>query len=347
MAASNPPYAAQGRTDHPAVLFRQVLAGLASAPIAAGATSPIGGVHSGFGSGMAVSGLASMNVAVGTGLVYIPASTAWNGVYGAYCASSFNVSLAASSSTQWRRDYIVAQMTDPGDATAAWNAVAVTGTFSSSAPGALPAIPSNSIPLAIVNVVPNMTVTSGGGTVQDARIFLPLPGVWPTTSSLRPSLSAQEGTMWFETDTNQLGIIVNGAYQYVSIATAIADTWHDMRPCAAGFNGTNAGSYPPQYRKTPDGQHVELFGSLTLAAVYTGVAVFTNPLPAGYRPNHDVHIVMNLESNGSSNLVTTPGIWIKSTGVIQFQNFPTGLASTFVDLHNISFPLDASGLIQS
>ena len=111
--------------------------------------------------------LAGHGVQVGTGLVYIPNSTAWNGEYAGYNTSTFNVALAASSSTQYRRDYIVAQVTDPGDATANWNVVAVTGTFSSSAPGALPAIPANSIPLAIVNVTPNMTIGDGHQAVRE------------------------------------------------------------------------------------------------------------------------------------------------------------------------------------
>src|SRR6266571_450582 len=129
MAAANPPYACQGRTDHPAQLFRIAHATATGAPFAAGNTSPAGGVDPYLGQGMVVTGLASMNVQIGTGVVNIPHTTAWNGMYTGYNTATFNVALAAASATQWRRDLIVAQVTDPGDNTAAWNAVAVTGTF--------------------------------------------------------------------------------------------------------------------------------------------------------------------------------------------------------------------------
>jgi hypothetical protein len=315
-----------------------MLSGLATSPIAAASTSPGGGVNPFFGNSLAVTGQASMNVQIGTGLVYVPSTTAWNGMYACYCSSAFTVALAAASSTQWRRDYIVAQITDPGDATANWNGAVVTGAFSSSAPGALPTLPANSVPLAIINVVPNMTVTTGGGTVQDP---------WLTTSSARPPLTAPEGTLWFEADTNQLGILVNGAYNYLSVTTQVADTWHDLRPGAAGWNGTVSGEYPPQYRRTPDGQHVEIMGILGIPSPpYTGVNAFTNPLPAGYRPNHQVRCSFSLVGNGTSNMVSTATMNVLTTGHIQFSNLPTGLAGTTLFM-NCVYPLDGSGLIQS
>src|SRR3954469_18418779 len=141
MAANNPPWACQGRTDHPAQLVRMAQAGVATRAGVPGITVALGGVNPYFGNRLVITGLASMNVQADTGLVYIPNSTAWNGLYAGYNTGTFNVSLAASSATQWRQDYIVAQVTDPGDNTANWNVVAVTGTFSSSAPGSLPALP--------------------------------------------------------------------------------------------------------------------------------------------------------------------------------------------------------------
>jgi hypothetical protein len=273
---TNPAFASQGRTDHPAALFRMMLAGLAGGPAAVGVTAPAGGVNPTLGARLAPAGLASLAVQIGTGLVYIPNSTAWNGMYAAYNTASANVSLAAVSTTQWRRDLIIALMTDPGDATAAWTLAAVTGTFSSSAPGALPTQPANSVLLAIINVVPNMTVTSGGGTVNDARQFQPLPGPWTTTSSARPSLSAPEGTMWYETDTNLLGVIVNGTYQYIPYGATTADPWHTITP----VNGWTASSQTPRYRITQDGE-LELNGAVSGAAASAGT-FFT--LPVGWRP---------------------------------------------------------------
>jgi hypothetical protein len=323
MAAVNPPWVAQGRADHPAQLYRMALAGVSGSPFAAGGTTPAGGVDPYFGQAMAITGLASMNVQVGTGLVYIPATTAWNGMYAGYNNASFNVSIAASSSTQYRRDYIVAQMNDPGDNTAAWNVVAVTGTFSSSAPGALPAIPANSIPLAIVVVTPNMTVTNAGGTVVDARVINGLKGVWPTTSSARPSLSCPSGTMWYEADTQSLGVIVAGAYRYINIAgTAVQDPWHNFNPLAAGWDVAVGGCFA-KYRKTFDNE-CQLSASLHAISGGGGAdswtTVTSTPLPAGYRPatNHVFAIGASVPAAARQAMGQ-----LLSTGHIQLNNVST------------------------
>src|ERR1700744_328005 len=228
MAATNPAYVCQGRTDHPASLFRMAQAGLHPSMMAAGSTAPAGGVSPHFGSALAISGLASMNVTVGTGLAYMPNSTAWNGMYAGYNSATFTVAIAAASSSQWRTDLICATMTDPGDNTAAWTVQAVTGTNSSSSPGATPALPSNSVPLALVRVTPNMTVTNGAGTVVDNRSYIGMQGTIITTSSNKPSLSMPNGTTWYETDTGGYGVILQGAYQYIATGTVSTDTWHTV-----------------------------------------------------------------------------------------------------------------------
>lgn len=289
MAAVNPPWACQGRTDHPAALFRMALAGPTGSPFAAGGTSEVGGVDPYLGNAMAITGLASMNVQVGTGLVYIPSSTAWGGTYAGYNTATFNVALAASSSTQWRRDLICAVVTDPGDNTANWNVTATTGTFSSSAPGALPAQPANSVLLAIINVVPNMTVTNGGGTVQDARVFNGLKGIVRTTSGARPSLSCPEGTMWMESDTHQIGIIINGAYQYIvaSARSTSDDTWHAFNPLSNSWS-VPGGAFA-QYRYTDDGRSVQISAKQISPGTKTDGTIVSTNFPAGYRPisNHE------------------------------------------------------------
>jgi|SRR5215472_158183 len=124
------------------------------------------------------------------------------------------------------------------------------------------------------------------------------------------------------------------------------DVWHDMRPCSAGWTGSIPGFYPPQYRKTPDGQHVELYGTVQLGSPYTGVNVFANPLPSSYRPSKSIVLPIALGSNGTSNLTTTPSMVIHGDGTIVLANFPTGLAGTNVYLDH-TYPLDPSGLIQS
>lgn len=302
MTASNPPFACQGRTDHSAQLFRMMLSGATGAPFAAGNTSPVGGVDPYLGNAMACTGLASMNVQVGTGLVYIPNSTAWNGMYAGYNSATFNVPIAASSSTQWRRDLIVAVVTDPGDNTANWQVSTITGAFSSSAPGALPAQPSNSILLAIVNVVPNMTVTNGGGTVQDARVFNGLKGTFRTTSAARPSLTCPEGTSWIETDTHQFGIIINGAYQFavLSARSTADDSWHAFNPLSNSWS-VNAGGWG-QYRYTDDGRSVKLSAFGLHAGTVTDGTVVSSLIPAGYRPinNHTFNVACaNVAGSGA------------------------------------------------
>jgi len=320
MTAVNPPWACQGRTDHPAALVRMAQAGATGAPFALGGTSPAGGVDPYFGQALAITGLASLNVQVGTGLVFMPNTTAWNGQYAGYNSATFNVALAAASSTQWRRDLIVAQCTDPGDNTANWNVVAVTGTFSSSAPGALPAQPANSILLAVVNFVPNMTVTNGGGTVVDSRVMNGLKGVWPTTSALRPSLSCPNGTMWYESDTQSLGVIIGGAYRYINVsAPAVQDPWHNFNPLAAGWSVPVNGY--AKYRKTFDNE-VQIEGAIatTVGTSGTFTTITASALPAGYRPVNDHIFPVTTDQIATSPTTNqSPKGKIMTTGHIQLQ----------------------------
>ncbi len=323
MAAIEPPFVCQGRTDHPAQLFRVALAGASGAPYAAGGTSPQGGVDPYMGQAMVVTGLASLNVQIGTGLVFIPNTTAWNGMYAGYNTATFNVAIPAVSTTQWRSDYIVAQCIDPGDATANWNVFDVAGVFSSSSPGALPALPANSIPLAIIRVVPNMTVTNGGGTVVDARVWNGLKGIWPTTSTARPSLTCPNGTMWYEADTFALGVIINGAYAYLNTASPAAqDPWHNFNPLAAGWS-VPAGGFA-KYRKTFDNE-VQLTAAIatTVGTSSTWTTITASPLPAGYRPpsNHIFAAATDAESASPSQ--QSPRAQLLTTGHIQLQYIST------------------------
>jgi hypothetical protein len=302
MTAVNPPFVAQGRTDHPAALFRMMLAAASGSPFATGGTSPVGGVDPYLGGACAVTGLASMNVQIGTGVVFIPNSTAWNGMYAAYNSANFNLSIAASSSTQWRTDRVDAVVTDPGDNTANWNAVVTTGTFSSSSPGATPAAPANSIPLALIRVVPNMTVTNGGGTVVDSRIFNGLKGVFPTTSALKPSTSCPNGTMWYESDTQLLGVLVNGTRKYIAFTSQLTanDAWHAFNPLSNSW-AVGSGGFA-QYRYSNDGRSVKISAFNLTAGTVTDGTVVSNLFPAGYRPtsNHNFPVgCANVAGSGS------------------------------------------------
>jgi hypothetical protein len=312
------------------------MAGATGAPFASGATSPSGGVDPYLGQAMAVTGLASLNVQIGTGLVYIPNTTAWNGMYAGYNTATFNVTIPSVSTTQWRSDYIVAQVTDPGDNTANWAVVDVPGAFSSSSPGALPSLPANSIPLAIIRVVPNMTVTNGGGTVVDARVINGLKGVWPTTSSARPSLSAPNGTMWYEADTQALGVIVNGAYAYINTAVQIEDPWHNFNPLVTGWS-VPAGGFA-KYRKTFDNE-VQLTCSIATTVGTSNVmtTITASPLPSGYRPPNNHVFAAATDAESGSPSAQSPRGQLLTTGHIQLQYI--GAAANFAEFE-VRIPLD-------
>jgi hypothetical protein len=265
-----------------------------------------------------------MNVQIGTGLVYIPNTTAWNGMYAGYNTANFNVSIAAASGTQWRTDRVDAVCTDPGDNTANWNAVVTTGTFSSSSPGATPAAPANSTPLALIRVVPNMTVTNGGGTVVDNRLIAGLKGVWPTTSAARPSLSCPNGTMWYESDTQSLGVIVAGAYRYINVAApAVQDPWHNFNPLVTGWS-VPANGYA-KYRKTFDNE-VQIEGAIATTAGTSGTftTITQSPLPAGYRPVNDHLFPVTTDQIATSPTTNqSPKGKLMTTGHIQLQAIST------------------------
>jgi hypothetical protein len=254
-----------------------------------GTTSPIGGVVPGFGNQLIVTGTAGMTVNVDTGLVNMPNSTAWEGMYTAPNTALYSVAVPASNATQWRSDYIVARQHDAavqGDADNNWDIVDVAGAFSGSAPGTLPSLPNNSVILAIIHVTPNMTVTNGGGTVIDARVFAPLPGVLWTTSSAKPALSCHEGTMWFETDTGALGIIVAGTYKYLFLTSSSLtqiDSWHSVNTLQNGW-GFGSGGYF-KYRRSLENEIVVAIRNLTPGTVTDGTNVLNaGGIPGIYQP---------------------------------------------------------------
>jgi hypothetical protein len=235
---------------------------------------------------MAVTGNAALTVNIDTGLVYMPASIAFNGVYVGYNAASYtSAALAAVSTTQWRTDAIVARQHDTanGDGDDNWDIVAITGAFSSSSPGATPALPNNSVLLALVRVTPNMTVTNGVGTIVDSRVYSPLTSMLYTTSAARPPLTAPEGTSWYETDNHIAGMIVNGSYQYqynIPGPASIPDVWHVL-PTLQNSWTLITGLPSSGYRKRPsDPTMVEFMCAVQAGTRADGTVLLT--LPAGY-----------------------------------------------------------------
>lgn len=285
MAPVLPPAFLQNLTTHTAQTFRNAIVGYAAGGMAAGATSPQGGVHPAFGNRLVVTGTSGLSVNVDTGLVFMPCSTAFNGCYVGVNTALYSVAIASVSTTQWRQDIIcaTAQDTALGGSTDNWIIQDVVGAYSSTPPGTLPTLPSNSVPLAYIEVVPNMTATNGAGTVIDARLYSPLTGRLYCTSSTRPPLTAPEGTEFWETDTHMAGVIVNGQYQYQHVIPQPAqpyDPWHSLPSLQNGWS-LSLGLPASGYRKMPaDPTMVQLQGNLVAGTVADGTAIMT--MPAAY-----------------------------------------------------------------
>lgn len=123
---------------------------------------------------------------------------------------------------------------------------------------------------------------------------------------------------------------------------AQSETWHDLRPLTNSFIGTNAGFYPPQYRKLADG-NVQVWGSVKTPPTtgnYNGV-IFAN-IAAGWRP---------LSNDGALWPVTrvadglaTPLVHVDTSGNMSFSFLPTSLAQTTIGIGGI-YPLDNTGTI--
>lgn len=343
MAPLNPSFVLQNRTDHTAQVFRMGIAGATTGPVPIGSTIASDGVVPGFGNQLIVTGNANLTVNVDTGLVYMASNTAWQGTYVGVNTASYVVTVPAVSATQWRSDYIVARQHDVanGDGDNNWDIIDVPGAFSSSAPGTLPALPNNSVPLAIIRVTPNMTVTNAGGTIVDARIYAPLPGVLWTTSSAKPALTCHEATMWFETDTGQLGIIVQGAYKYISIiGTGTAqDTWHSI----AGGSFQNSwglhGSGHFKYRRSLENELIIDATNLNPGNTADGTVIL-NPgaLPSGWQVTTAKRVVCwNDAIKTVSGNLEPPALEFETDGSVQC--FGNASATTRFDLY-ARIPLD-------
>jgi hypothetical protein len=342
MAPVIPSFILQGRTDNTAQAMRMALAADVIGAMVVGATAPGGGVHPAFGNRLNVTGTSGMTVNVDTGLVYMPASTAWNGIYAGWNIASYSVAVPAASATQYRQDYIAAVQTDTGSSTDVWDIVNVAGTFSASAPGALPTLPNNAVPLAIVAVTPNMTVTNGVGTVQDARVWAPLSSTIPCTSSTRPPLTCPEGTEFFESDTHMMGMIVNGAYQYeynIPGGAALIDTWHDFGALSNSWtvNGTNPLS---GYRRAPfDPSIMQIIVNFHSGVITNGTVIVNLPSPYRVSANYQrIDLSCDIESAGWTSPRAdggSPYLRFSTTGDISVWGLPNGAGSVYTELSQV------------
>lgn len=125
----------------------------------------------------------------------------------------------------------------------------------------------------------------------------------------------------------------------------VPDFWHDLRPCATGFNGTNSGQFPPQYRVDEEGT-VTIFGSVGIpTSGYVGTNVFTTAIPAAYRPAHTILAPVSISQNGTSSMVTTAAAQISSAGMVQLEHFPNGLPSGTLVYFEITYPAAGSNSV--
>lgn len=144
MAAVNPPWAIQARADHPARLFREMLASLrGQAGVIAAADMAV----TQFGTPNM-----SVNVAAGKAVVDGTQSSAAQGSYLVYNDATVNLTIGAADATNPRNDLVVAQVRDAeySGANNDWLLAVIQGT---PAPSPVdPIVPANSLTLARVRV---------------------------------------------------------------------------------------------------------------------------------------------------------------------------------------------------
>ena len=178
MATQNPPFALQN-ASHSAALFRQAVASLKGARLPGTYTNgawPAGVVGAG---DLAVSANATpnMSVNVAAGQAWIAGSTAANqGLYYCFNDAPVNLVVAASDPTNPRYDLVAATVLDAAYAGASneWLLQVITGTAAPSP--AAPAVPANSLLLALVTVpAAASSITSGDIGFPNSQIAFAAP----------------------------------------------------------------------------------------------------------------------------------------------------------------------------
>ena len=178
-------------------------------------------------------------------------------------------------------------------------------------------------------------VQAGAGC--DGRVIITYTVAGVLTAALQPAAGTDAAG-------NAFGSGYTGNVQAIQPGSSpsVVETWHDMRPLSGSFVGTISGQLPPQYRLTADGC-VEFAGKVQSPGTtgnYNGTIFYT--LPAGYRPNHAVQLVLTAVADGAA----TPVLTINPNGTLTLNFLPTSLAQTVIGIFG-RFPLDSTGLIQS
>lgn len=235
MAPQNPSAFLQNRVDHTAQIFRMAMAVYSGNPTT-GSMTPRGGVHPTWGGRFGITGTSGMTVNVDTGLVQIPGSSSWQGVYVGFNSSSYPVTIPTADATNYRTDLICAQQYDVtyGDSQSAWDIIDVPGSLSASNPGPTPATPNNAIPLGTINVTPGLTATNSA-TITMIRRWCNLPGPvygFGPGAGLGTPTSMVDGTMWVDATNHLMGAVLNGTHRYMADYPSNAGTDWFPRPYA-------------------------------------------------------------------------------------------------------------------
>jgi hypothetical protein len=206
MAEVTPPSYLQNGA-HSALSDRLTVSGLLQ-PGASGLISRGGIRATGNGLGLAVRAAATANntVIVGAGTAFVPESDG-TGVYVAHNDADKTLTVPAASTTQSRRDIVVAQVRDStiSGANDDWVLQVVSGTPSSGTPVA-PAVPANALALADYLVPAGSSTVVTSANINDRRANVTaLGGIMTVLSTALPANPYRGMAVWC-TDTEEMRV---------------------------------------------------------------------------------------------------------------------------------------------
>lgn len=140
-----------------------------------------GGVVDSPGTPLNVTAYSGMQLAVESGEVIVPSSTAANGAYIGYVPSGATITLTAANATYPRYDRIVVTVTDVGTSGSTMQVIPVDGTPASSP--AIPAQPDDSITLAVVYVGAGVVSIVAGNITDNRSYTCAAGGILPISDS--------------------------------------------------------------------------------------------------------------------------------------------------------------------
>jgi hypothetical protein len=210
--------------SHPAEDVRRMFHALAG-----GSPNNANGIFESGDLAVAEKGTPNMSVDIAEGAAWIAGSEAtYQGSYFIENRASLNIAVAAADATNPRKDLVVAKVEDSAysGATNAWSLSVVTGTPAASP--SEPAVPANSIVLAMIDVAA-LSTTVLNAVISDRRIITQegqAPrGTVTTTSVARPA-SPQTGDVIYETDTTMLRVWNGSSWDLISNGS----TWQTWTP---------------------------------------------------------------------------------------------------------------------